>query len=81
MARWLGMERGSGTGGVATSGVPNAIGALLGERVGGSCLPRTFGRAVPQAQRKPTTRKRSSRYARLFSLLLFLCPSLFHNIS
>lgn len=81
LPRWLGMARGSGAGSVATSGAPNAIGALLGERVGGSCLPRTFGRAVPQAQRKPTTRKRSSRYARLFSLLLFLCLSLFHNIS
>lgn len=38
----LGMARGSGVGGVATSGAPNAIGTLLGEEseVG---LPPTFG--------------------------------------
>lgn len=77
----LGMARGSGAGGVATSGAPNAIGTLLGERVGGSSPPTPSSVAVPQAQRKPTTRKRSSRYARLFSLLLFLSPSSFHIIS
>jgi hypothetical protein len=43
LPRWLGMARGSGAGSVATSGAPNAIGALLGERVGGSSLPHTFG--------------------------------------